>query len=114
MLHKYTDNIAYLFKRSTVNNDLTYSAEGQIFQFNKIKKSRRSLDALTNTYITSTDEVWRTDWQLDFKMHDKVAMTNTPTEDDFSMIVLADDKPILTEGNKHRTKEYYDYDLTVT
>ena len=114
MLHKYTDNIGYRFKRIDVENDLTYSTEGEIFQYNKIIKTRKLLDPLTNTYITDTTEVWRTDWQHNFKATDKLSFTNRPTEDDYTVIVSIIDKPILTEGNKHRTKEYYDYDITVS
>ena len=114
MLHKYTDNIGYRFKRKDTDNTLDYEVEGQIFQYDKIIKTRKLLDPMTNTYITDTTEVWRTDWQLDFKLTDKLSKTNTPTEDDFLVIVSTGDKPIRAEGNKHRIKEYYEYDLTIT
>ena len=113
MIHKYTDNIAYLFKKNTTDNDLTYEVDGIIFQYNLVKKFRKHIDPITNTYITDTSMVYRTDWQLDFKMGDKIANAKSPTEDDFSVINTADDKPIHTAGNKHRTRDYFEYDLTI-
>ena len=113
MLHKYTDNIAYLFKRITVDESLTYEVDGEIFQYNLVKKFRKHLDPISGTYITDTSMVYRTDYQLNFKMGDKIANMRIPTEDDFSVINTADDKPIHTAGNKHRTRNYFEYDLTI-
>lgn len=113
MIHKYTDNFAYLFKKVTTDNDLTYEETGKIFQYNKVIKKRRLQDVMTGQFVPSTEKLYRTDWQLDFAMGDKISYTKIPTEDDFDIIESAIDTPIMQEGNKHRTKQYYDYDLTL-
>ena len=114
MIHKYTDNIAYLFKKITTDNDLEFEVTGQIFQYNKIIKKRKLQDVMTGQFVMATEEIYRTDWQLDFKTGDKIAYTNLPTEDDHNIIKDSIDTPIMNEGNKHRKQQFYDFDLTLT
>ena len=114
MIHKNTQNIAYLFKKDNTDNDLEYEVDGRIFQYDVVLKKRRVENVMTGQFVTETDEVWRTDWQRDFKMGDKVSHLKIPTEDDFRVIESAIDSPIMQEGNKHRTQVYYSYDLMLT
>jgi hypothetical protein len=113
MIHKYTDNIAYLFKKDDTDNDLVFEVTGKIFQYNKVMRKRRLQDMMTGQFVMSTEEVYRTDWQLGFKTGDKISFTKIPTEDDSTIIDSVIDTPIMQEGNKHRKQEYYDYDLTL-
>lgn len=114
MREKYTDNIAWLFLKDRSDNDLEYLEIGQPFYCNREIKSRNSLNPMTGMHMGSADEILKTTTQLSFSEHDRVAFTEQPTDDQYSMILKIDEKPLYGRGNKHRGSRQNEYWITIS
>lgn len=122
MFNKYTDDIAYLIKRIDVDNTITYEVEGNAFYCNRDTKVKSVLNAMTGVRMQSVEEILKTtaqvpmfvNWEESFSIHYKIAFTPNPTEDDLSMIIKVDSKPLYAHGNKHRNANYKDFTITIS
>jgi len=114
MREKYTDQIAYLFKKDRTDNDLSYHEIGQPFYCNLEVKNKSSLNAMTGTYMSSATEILKTTTQLSFEEHDRIAFVSHPTDDTYYMIIAVELKPFRTRGAKHRRTPLYEYWLTLS
>lgn len=121
-LNKYTNDIAYLIKRVEVDETITYEVEGSAFYCNRDSKVKSSVDPMTGMRMQSVEEILRTtaqiptfiNWEDPFSVHYKIAFTSTPTDDDLSMIIKVDSKPLYAHGNKHRNVNYKDFTITIS
>jgi len=113
MREKYTDNIGYLFKQDKSDNKIAFSLVGLPFYFNRELKTKKSLNAMTGVYMSSTEEIKKTTTQISFEEHDRVALIPYPTDDDYSIIITAIPKPLLGRGNKHG-QYHNEYWITTT
>ena len=118
MREKYKNNVAWLFKRITVDNTPTYEKDGTPFYCNKetVRKSR--MDPMANQYKSVADEVLKTTTQLDFATNDRIAFTPEPRNNadfnDFSVIVSMNEMPYMERGNKFRNVTYKEFWLTLS
>lgn len=114
MREKYMDNIAYLFPKDRNDNDLTYNEIGKPFYCNKEVKNKSSLNPMTGNYMSSATEILKTTTQLDFSEHDRIAFKPYPTDDEYSMIIKVDIKPLFARGNKYRNNTMNEYWITLS
>jgi hypothetical protein len=108
---RYRNNIGYLYKMGThyTSANPVWVEEGIPFRFDKISKGKKYFNPMAGTYITSTNEVWLSDSQVDFSNGDRVTTKKVPrndVEEDFSLISELNQEPINQKGNRYRTKEY--------
>lgn len=122
---KYTDNIAYLFKKKDnvkgASPNREWETEGLPFYCSKGMTTKRTFNPIAGMYKYSSDEVLRTTTQVrerygvDFDEYDRIAFTPTPRNDvnqqDYSIIISVIEKPYKQEGNKHRTANYSEYEI---
>ncbi len=114
MREKYTNNIAYLFKRIKADNTISYVEMGLPFYCNKEFKNKRSLNAMTGLYMNSASKILKTTTQIDFGEHDRISFVSNPTDDNYSMIVSIDIKPLYGRGNKHNSVTKNEYWITIS
>ena len=118
MREKYKNNVAWLFKRSVVDNTPTYAIEGIPFYCNKEMNKKTRFNAMANVYKSVAEEVIKTTTQLDFAENDKIAFTPTPilnaSGDDFSVIIGIDEIPYMERGNKFRNVTYKEFWLRLS
>lgn len=114
MREKYTDNIAYLFKRLKADNTISYVEIGVPFYCNKEVKNKRSLNPMTGIYMPSANEILKTTSQISFEEHDRVSFVSNPTDDNYSMITAIDVRPYYSRGNKHSSSSKNEYWITIS
>ena len=118
MREKYKNNIAYLFKRTVVDNTATWDETGIPFYCNKETVKRSRQNAMAGYYKSVAEEVLKTTTQINFEQNDRIAFTPTPTHDangsDFSIIIGIDEKPYMERGNKFRNVTYKEFWLRLS
>ena len=113
MRQKYTNLIAYYFPRLEDDNDISYSQIGQSFYCNREIKNKSSLNPMTGTYMTSVNEIVKTTTQLNFKEHGRISFKANATDDEYSMIIAINVKPLLDRGAKYRNGSLNEYWITI-
>jgi hypothetical protein len=117
MREKYTNNIAYLHKRTATDNTVNWDENGTPFYCNRevVKKSRWNPQA--NTYAGTAEEVLKTTTQLVFEVNDKITFFSQPLNDvnfgDASLISAIEPIPYMERGNKQLNENYYEYRITI-
>lgn len=113
MREKYTNNIAYLHKRTATRNEPDWSEDGTPFYCNRVSVKKSRWNPQANTYAGTVEEIIKTTTQLNFEVNDKITFIKTPYNDanngDFSLIGDINPKPYMERDNKQRKETYYEY-----
>ena len=117
MIQKYMNNIGYLHKRVTTDNEPDWDDDSTAFYCNRETVSVSAWNPQANVSSGTLEEIIKTTAQLNFEINDKIAFFPQPLNDvnsgDASLITAIEPKPIMEQGNKHRTEQYYEYRITI-
>ena len=117
MIQKYMNNIGYLHKRVTTDNEPVWDQDSTPFYCNRETVKVSAWNPQGNISSGTLDEVIKTTTQLNFEINDKITFFSQPLNDvnsgDASLITSIEPKPIMEMGNKHRSVQYYEYWITI-
>ena len=117
---RYMDNVGYLYKMGTHYSKINpvWESEPIPFRFNKVSKGKKSFNPMSGMYMTSTNEVWLSDSQVNFADGDRVTESQVPRNDaeyqDFSIITDLQQEPINSKDNRYRSKKKMTSRFTVS
>ena len=120
--NKYRDDIFYLYlvkKRTVSGNPIEFESQPIIFEGTKVEVNKSHFSPQNNTYIAKTTTVIRTQDQRANAVTKYARITkakipiNTAEKRDFSTVDEIKSKPINTKGQRYRTIEYNELEITI-